>query len=906
MKLNDINNVTKQERLEPRKYYSEEQLVELFGIGKKDDGVKQSDVYKVLLNIEKRKSGTHPVRFKDGEVVDVDPELAKRVNNWILQREPSDRKNSERMVSSWEGFQKIAKLLGIEKMLPVAKITDDADIVRMRELAGLTTEGYYKLPDYDKDKYQKRDGLEGPIPTKSGKVVYYDPQEGMYYDPDTDMFITYDEFRKYDGYETEEVQVNEDEEYNQVKAILDKHNVTSIDDLEYGSDAYEELFGYYMDSGEMPYGIMKARTGMPDEWISDRLYDLGLLESDAMGMNKYGISAVHKDGKFYAFRHGKMVGGPFDTIEQLADFQKKSIENESVSEAPEVAMTQPELPMPINYNFTKADFLDNESENMHTENALELAKMFGTKEEIKRMEYIMLAHNTRGYIIPSEMEERDALVKKYYPKLEGIDPTTGKEQPKTVMGVNVRSKEDKIKDKKDQIALAKRNAPKSGLTTKDVPKLEKELADLMKEEEHDNKGFTDKQIKQAFGVLNDPRYHQGNYSGAVATIEKIAKGLSKHPSVANALKRANEDINEFKIDKVQSTYDAIMKGIRNRGPAEESEVGDYIPSGMTGEEIRKLIDMLEPQGYDKEFLLKDLAPMMEYEGQVEPRAHTITLSGDYDPENGVSEKDAEDIEKLLARAGINADVEPSEEAFDKVIVHTMSDKQAVLKVLGNLGEDDEPATVSSGNSVLDRLRLIVKDKSNAKVQLDDGELRVDLYTASAITQVYDKVNDANKAKMEKMMNTKEGLVKLTNAVFGILNKGKMSESMSDNIGKDIEKGLSTDAIIGKYANKRTDNTDDIRKIIQRKKWDMRMKERPVTINHWTESVIDENVLNAYRELIEKRLNEAYDPDAEAKMNKKDARQKALQDIQMNPNTAKDPELRKELIKRKAQLDKTGE
>jgi len=109
MKLNDINNVTKQERLEPRKYYSEEQLVELFGIGKKDDGVKQSDVYKVLLNIEKRKSGTHPVRFKDGEVVEVDPELAKRVNNWILQREPSDRKNSERMVSSWEGFQKNCK-----------------------------------------------------------------------------------------------------------------------------------------------------------------------------------------------------------------------------------------------------------------------------------------------------------------------------------------------------------------------------------------------------------------------------------------------------------------------------------------------------------------------------------------------------------------------------------------------------------------------------------------------------------------------------------------------------------------------------------------------------------------------------------------------------------------------------
>src|SRR5210317_2194142 len=66
-------------------------------------------------------------------------------------------------------------------------------------------------------------------------------------------------------------------------------------------------------------------------------------------------------------------------------------------------------------------------------------------------------------------------------KEEGIDPTTGKEQPKTVMGFNVRSKEDKIKDKKSQIELAKRNAPKSGLTSKDVPQLEKELASLMNE-----------------------------------------------------------------------------------------------------------------------------------------------------------------------------------------------------------------------------------------------------------------------------------------------------------------------------------------------------------------------------------------------------------------------------------------
>jgi len=60
--------------------------------------------------------------------------------------------------------------------------------------------------------------------------------------------------------------------------------------------------------------------------------------------------------------------------------------------------------------------------------------------------------------------------------------------------------------------------------------------------------FSAKQIKMAFGVLNDPRFKGGDFDGAVAVIEKIAKGLSDHPSVANALRRANESIEEDEDD----------------------------------------------------------------------------------------------------------------------------------------------------------------------------------------------------------------------------------------------------------------------------------------------------------------------------------------------------------------------
>jgi len=62
-------------------------------------------------------------------------------------------------------------------------------------------------------------------------------------------------------------------EYEAVKKILDANGITDIDEVEYGSECFDEFMDYYAD--EMPYGVMKARTGMPDEWIYDKLCDLG-------------------------------------------------------------------------------------------------------------------------------------------------------------------------------------------------------------------------------------------------------------------------------------------------------------------------------------------------------------------------------------------------------------------------------------------------------------------------------------------------------------------------------------------------------------------------------------------------------------------------------------------------------
>ena len=65
------------------------------------------------------------------------------------------------------------------------------------------------------------------------------------------------------------------DEYEEVKKILIKHDVLhkDIDQLD-DEKLMLDLFMHFQE--EMPYGTQKARTGDPDEYIYDKLEDLGL------------------------------------------------------------------------------------------------------------------------------------------------------------------------------------------------------------------------------------------------------------------------------------------------------------------------------------------------------------------------------------------------------------------------------------------------------------------------------------------------------------------------------------------------------------------------------------------------------------------------------------------------------
>jgi len=67
-------------------------------------------------------------------------------------------------------------------------------------------EGHITLPPIDSERYGERPGLEGPFRARNGRVVYYDPIEGMYYDPDTDIYISNDDWEA----------MNEDQQLNEI------------------------------------------------------------------------------------------------------------------------------------------------------------------------------------------------------------------------------------------------------------------------------------------------------------------------------------------------------------------------------------------------------------------------------------------------------------------------------------------------------------------------------------------------------------------------------------------------------------------------------------------------------------------------------------------------------------------
>jgi hypothetical protein len=143
-------------------------------------------------------------------------------------------------------------------------------------------------------------------------------------------------------------------------------------------------------------------------------------------LNKHG----HQVGDFMpgvtmkkSFRREGVQEGSLERLKMIRkagekyNKEKKAAARKAERDAKRGIKQDPDLVEPQTEEFTMKQYRKNEDENKHTENGVALVNKFGTSAENIKMGGIAARHNMRGSISRKDQQDRDALIKKYYPRL---------------------------------------------------------------------------------------------------------------------------------------------------------------------------------------------------------------------------------------------------------------------------------------------------------------------------------------------------------------------------------------------------------------------------------------------------------------------------------------------------------
>jgi len=160
------------------------------------------------------------------------------------------------------------------------------------------------------------------------------------------------------------------EVYKTASEMLDKDLLKSLAQLLDDSDTAPREFIMKTIADHDPE-TFKKMYGDQEGYFSTMKPVKGLMDSEDntdRGMNKYGLAARHKDGKFHSFKHGKHTGS-FDSAEELAKHQQGLIKDESVQEGAEMIAYHKHPTEKNLWTFPKAYQDDEEVESPYMSNA---------------------------------------------------------------------------------------------------------------------------------------------------------------------------------------------------------------------------------------------------------------------------------------------------------------------------------------------------------------------------------------------------------------------------------------------------------------------------------------------------------------------------------------------------------
>lgn len=230
-----------------------------------------------------------------------------------------------------------------------------------------------------------------------------------------------------------------------------------------------------------------------------------------------------------------------------------------------------------------------------------------------------------------------------------------------------------------------------------------------------SEGFSKKEIKMAIGIASDPRYKGGNYTGAFNAIEKIKKGLAKHPQVAAVLKRQNTsfdpEIAESGHDDVASAKNQVkvaMSALQKM----ETELGklkddDSLPTWWTNK-VAISVDKLDGMAdyLDTQVEEVELDEAMKYiHAVVDPDGKVAGMTTD--------ERDAKDIARRHKGKVVKLKKPIAQKVGDMMINRPLKEKETVVESweLDEMKMDDPKLL-----KIFDKL----KKGSTVKIKIDSS------------------------------------------------------------------------------------------------------------------------------------------------------------------------------------------
>jgi hypothetical protein len=217
-------------------------------------------------------------------------------------------------------------------------------------------------------------------------------------------------------------------------------------------------------------------------------------------------------------------------------------------------------------------------------------------------------------------------------------------------------------------------------------------------------------------------------------LKKFKTYMNRSNVMAEGLKEYLSVIDE-RIEDIKHTAQKLQKesGYKSIKETHEESVLEEVPANVQ----KNWIDELTIKTFNEELqdvfpyiyklvsertAIKELRPQdfeteaHGYQGGAESRTIRVDMSGDFDPESPVSDKEAEEVTQELAKAGIVADVQPDENRHNGVVIHTDANPEVVKDALGSMIE-----TLNTFEDFEKEINLIVGEEENGLFASDKTE-----------------------------------------------------------------------------------------------------------------------------------------------------------------------------------------